>query len=112
MITEHTLLELMSYRKLNCFSRLNSTLGDSVVLALANAMSTPIIVFSSIPHYPVIQVNSRKTEIPTLVYITYNHCGVGHYDTVEHKLKFNGGRSMVPQSELRKDVCGCNMWQD
>ena len=60
----------------------NSELGNTMVLALANALGIPITVFSSMTHYPVININPRHMNVPLPVFIAYNHSGCGHYDGV------------------------------
>lgn len=60
----------------------NSELGNTMVLALANVMGMPIIIFSSILQYPIISVNPHHMTVAIPVFVAYNHTGCGHYDGV------------------------------
>jgi hypothetical protein len=60
----------------------NSELGNTMVLALANVFGVPIVVFSSIIQYPVINVNPDHMSVPLPVFVAYNHSGCGHYDAI------------------------------
>ena len=57
-----------------------SDLGDTVLLALSNALGIPIIVFSSITNHSIINIMPRdlKTSVP--VHLAYLQYGAGHYE--------------------------------
>ena len=81
----------------------DSALGDTVVLALSNALCLPIFVFSSIDHYPVINVTPRNIVIPVPVFIAYNQYGSGHYDGVV----FGLDHPIPISSSLTINKCNC-----
>ena len=57
-------------------------LGNSVLLALTNALKIPI-VFSSINSYPVIPLIPRVSPLISVpLYAAFNQSGKGHYDPV------------------------------
>ena len=60
----------------------DSQLGDSMVLALANTLNLPIIVFTSNICYPIVYVTPREAKSYLPIYIAYMQCGPGHYDSV------------------------------
>ena len=62
-------------------------LGDLMMLALCNVLHVPIIIFSNIPHQPVIPVLPRETHFDFLLFVAYNHIGAGHYDAAVMKKK-------------------------
>lgn len=57
-------------------------LGNTMVLAISNALGLPIIVFSSAAHYPVINIVPRVFKLSIPLYIAFNQAGAGHYDAV------------------------------
>ena len=56
-------------------------LGDLVIAALSNVLQSPIVVFTSIHHLPVLVITpSHQAMInPSPIYLTYNQEGPGHY---------------------------------
>ena len=58
----------------------DSDLGDSMVLALSNALQLPILVFMSIPGYPVMKVLPRSSLGTNSLKIAYNQFPPSHYD--------------------------------
>lgn len=57
-------------------------LGNTMVLAISNALGLPIIVFSSAYHYPVINIIPRVCKASIPLYVAFNQSGAGHYDAV------------------------------
>ena len=57
-------------------------LGNTMVLAISNALGLPIIVFSSANHYLVINIAPRVCRAPIPLYVAFNQSGAGHYDAV------------------------------
>ena len=55
-------------------------LADTMVLAIANAIKSTIIVFSSIQCQSVIVVTPRNLETSIPLMLTYTQYGAGHYD--------------------------------
>ena len=57
-------------------------LGNTMVVAISNALGLPIIVFSSASHYPVINIAPQVCKVSIPLYIAFNQSGAGHYDAV------------------------------
>lgn len=76
--------------------------GDLMVLTLANVLSMPLTLFTSIQNMPVICVMSTSqvtiSTVPLLLAFTQD--GAGHYDAVIHDTPF--------ESEGTSDVVKCN----
>ncbi len=73
--------------KQNIFYRMvffASDLGDTLVMALSNALSIPIIVLTSNPNVPFITFWPRTFAIFTPIILTYNQYGTGHYDALQY----------------------------
>lgn len=85
----------------------DSALGDTVVLALSNVLCLPIIVFSSIEHYPVINVTPRSIALPVPVFIAYNQYGSGHYDGVIQSLNHPIPMPTIPSDMSKGTRCNC-----
>ena len=49
----------------------NSDLGDTVLLALSNALSLPIIVFTSIPGHSIINIIPKSLKIAIPIHLAY-----------------------------------------
>ena len=91
-------------------------MGNTMVLAVSNALGIPIVVFSSANHYPIINITPRVCEVPIPLYIAFNQPGAGHYDSVSltgeqhkklqhvHETKCNCGKNK-PYSTTER----CNM---
>ena len=60
----------------------NSQLGDTMVLALANALGIPMIIFTTMLCHAVVHITPRHTKSHTPIYLAYSHGGTGHYGTV------------------------------
>ena len=58
----------------------DSALGDTVPLAVSNALGIPVIVFSSIQKYCVINITPRHLTTAVPILLAYLQHGVGHYD--------------------------------
>lgn len=58
-------------------------LGNLMVLAMANVLKMPIVIFSSLENYPTIPILPRRqlNDMPTL-FVSFNAAGCGHYDYV------------------------------
>ena len=82
-------------------------MGNTMVLAVSNALGVPIVVFSFASHYPVINVTPRVCEVPVPLYIAYNQAGPGHYDGVS----FKGGSTQQNIEKLQQHTndkkCNC-----
>ena len=60
----------------------DSDLGDSIVLALSNALQLPILMFTSIPRIPEMEVLPRSQLDTDPLKIAYNQSPPSHYDCV------------------------------
>ena len=58
-------------------------LGNLMILAMANVLKMPIVIFSSLENYPTIPILPRGqlNDMPTL-FVSFNAAGCGHYDYV------------------------------
>jgi hypothetical protein len=87
----------------------NSDLGDTILLALSNALGIPIIVFSSITDHCVINIMPRhvKTSIP--VHLAYLQHGGGHYDAaIPMQSDHNGVDVPSNQAVSEEKSCSCS----
>lgn len=57
-----------------------STLGDLMVLTLANALNLPIVIFTSAPNMPVTPAGSMPSATSVPLFLTFTQSGAGHYD--------------------------------
>ena len=55
-------------------------LADTIVLALANVLGLPLIIFTSIVQQPVVIISPRHMKAHIPIYIVFNQSGSGHYD--------------------------------
>ena len=60
-------------------------LGNTMVVAISNALGLPVIVFSSASHYPVINIKPRECRAPIPLYVAFNQSSAGHYNAVTFK---------------------------
>ena len=93
-------------------------LGNTMVVAISNALGLPIIVFSSANHYPVVNIAPRVCRVSIPLYIAFNQAGAGHYDAVLFKTSQTPSMtqpstiempSMTEQSKVEKSTrstCG------
>ena len=58
-------------------------LGNTMVLAISNALGLPIIIFSSASHYPIINIAPRVCRASLPLYVAFNQTGAGHYDALK-----------------------------
>lgn len=58
-------------------------LGNLMVLAMANVLKMPIVIFSSLENYPTIPILPRQqlNGMPPF-FLSFNAAGCGHYDFV------------------------------
>ena len=82
-------------------------LGDTMVLALSNALGLPIIVFSSIPNHRFISIFPRQVNISFPIYLAYTHCGPGHYDGVVMKTDTSCTASDSHETHTKPQYCTC-----
>lgn len=85
-----------------------------MVLALANVLKMPIVIFSSLENYPTIPVPPRQqlNDMPTL-FVSFNAAGCGHYDyvymeSIQSVQETQQGNEKA--EEKRRDVsCSCGI---
>ena len=84
-------------------------LGDTMVLAVANALGIQVIIFSSAHHYPLIYITPRvcKTSIP--LYVAFNQGGPGHYDAVIASTCGPTPSPPMTHTPSRRCTCGHNL---
>ena len=61
-------------------SHFDSDLGDTVLLALSNALGISVIVFSSVCAHSVINIMPRQLRTNIPIHLAYLQYGPGHYD--------------------------------
>ena len=84
-------------------------LGNTIVLAVSNALGIPVIVFSSAHHYPIVYITPRVCRNPTPLYVGFNQAGAGHYDAVVFNDTASNGRQsprLSPSPSMVKCSCG------
>jgi hypothetical protein len=77
----HLFSEAESFRQRGVFS---GELGDLVATAMANALQMPIVMFTSLTHFPVATVMPTYKEARTAhpICLAFTQFGAGHYDAV------------------------------
>lgn len=60
----------------------NGSLGDSMIVALSNALELPFIVFTTLQYHPILNQTPRNQAVPLPVFLAHTHLGVGHYDAL------------------------------
>jgi hypothetical protein len=77
----HLFSEAESFRQRGVFS---GELGDLVATAMANALQMPIVMFTSLAHFPVATVMPTYKEARTAhpICLAFTQFGAGHYDAV------------------------------
>ena len=83
----------------------NSDLGDTILLALSNALGLPIIVFSSIQSHSVINIVPWHLKTAAPIHLAYLQHGVGHYD-VAHPAQNCQSCNSAPLSVQLYCTCG------
>ena len=89
-------------------------LGNLMVLAMANVLKMPIVIFSLLENYPTIPILPRQqlSDMPTL-FVSFNAAGCGHYDYVcmenvqsEPEKKLSEGTNKEKRPEI---FCSCGV---
>ncbi len=83
-----------------------SDLGDTLVMALSNALSIPIIVLTSNPNVPFLTFQPRTFAIFTPIILAYNQYGTGHYDAIQYYKSIN--ETFTQTVQVTKCKCGVN----
>ena len=69
-------------------------LGNTMPLALANILSSPLILFTSLETMPVLLITPSVIQHATpRIHLAFNHYGVGHYDAVVFSDESNDNQS-------------------
>ncbi len=79
-------------------------LGDTMGLALSNALQLVITVLSSIDDHPVIEILPRHVAAPVALFLAYNQFGPGHYDGLSTKVE---SAHISPPMEINTSCCTC-----
>ena len=62
-------------------------LANTMIKAVSNAFSLPIIVFSSALHYPVVYTTPRVCHVSIPLYVAFNQAGAGHYSALSFSVR-------------------------
>ena len=82
-------------------------LGNTMVLAVSNAVGLPVIVLSSAHHHSVVYTTPRVCKASIPLWIAYNQANSGHYDAlILRDLSQETPRSS-PQAKVKRDTCAC-----
>ena len=69
-------------------------LGNTMPLALANILSSPLIIFTSLQTMPVLLITPSVIQHATpIIHLAFNHYGAGHYDAVVFSDESNDNQS-------------------
>ena len=84
-------------------------LGNTMVIAVSNALGLPVVVFSSASYSPVINITPRACVAAIPLYVAFNHVGAGHYDAVSFNREIDsaGNISVGPQDTPCVSRCTC-----
>lgn len=85
-----------------------SDLGDSVVHAIANAISMQLIVFTSQESFPVIHIPPRQIKCGEPIYLAFTSTGCGHYDAVLKRDNIQQESTASANSPDKFCTCGKN----
>ena len=83
-------------------------LGNTMILAVSNALQLPIVVFSSAHHLPVVYTTPRVCKTSISLFVAFNQANAGHYDAVTLK---GFSHHTPPTSPKRKKKCTCGKTQ-
>ena len=75
-------------------------LGNLMILAMANVLKMPIVIFSSLENYPTIPILPRQQlSGMSMLFVSFNAPGCGHYDYV-----YMENVQSVPESHQGKET--------
>ena len=60
-------------------------LGDALPMGMANVLSMPVLILTTLHNMPVVSVAPRIPSNPGVIWLSYNQQGPGHYDTLVAK---------------------------
>ena len=80
-----------------------SELGNTMPLAMANALGVSLVILTSIPSSPVFFIGHRSHTSDILLHLAYTSLGTGHYDGLV--LKESNSQSVADATICR---CGVN----
>lgn len=84
LITNNVVLEADKYLQSGVYC---GELGDTMVLALSNALQLVTIVLTSINYHPIIHILPRQVSVPISLFLAYTQYGPGHYDGLTEDAK-------------------------
>lgn len=58
------------------------SLGDSMIVALSNALELPFVVFTTLLYHPILVQTPRNQAVPLPIFLPHSHFGLGHYDAL------------------------------
>lgn len=65
----------------------NHELGNTMPLAMLNAMRTPIVIISSLENHGIFRIDPENPITSEPINLAFNQYGVGHYDPAVSDLK-------------------------
>ncbi len=84
-----------------------TSIGDAMPLAAANALNIPIALVTSVESMPFIIVTPEVESITSLpLFLAFTQEGTGHYDSLVEAAKMQNTQQSLPQKELR---CRCGV---
>ena len=91
----------------------NGSLGDSMIVALSNALELPFIVFTTLLYHPILNQTPRNQAVALPIFLAHTHFGLGHYDAlvVSDKKSTIGSlfdSKSVPSTSSTLCTCGKN----
>lgn len=86
-----------------------SDLGDSVLVALSNAIGMQFIVFTAQESHPVVYISPREVKCGFPIYLAFSSTGSGHYDAVIKDCSLQIGTQKQDESITARCSCGKNM---
>ena len=84
-------------------------LASTMVTAVTNALTIPVIVFSSALHHPIIYITPRRCTASTPLYAAFNQHGAGHYDAVTYSELPVSTLHDAPSQSSSGSYCRCGV---
>ena len=83
-------------------------LGDALTMGMANVLSMPVLILTTVHNMPVVSVAPRISSNPEVIWLSYNQQGPGHYDTLVAKAENKDQANVMKESsEIQKDQNAC-----
>ena len=82
-------------------------LGDTMPLAMSNALGAPIVIITSDLCTPFMCINPRHNSFSNIIYLAYHKFGAGHYDGI--LCEKPGNVSSASKEVTVKNKCNCGV---